>query len=89
MSGPVQGVRELAGLYYALLPAPLSLSAGSIVLTTSINRQWDQQQARTLHQGQAAFNTMLMAQTGIKPTRMTLTGERAPVAPEMAQKIYL
>lgn len=79
VSGPVRGIRELACLYYALLPPPsLSLSVGLIDLTTSINRRREQQLAWTLHQGQAAFNTMLMEQTGIKPTRKTLHWGNAP-----------
>lgn len=76
VSGPVRGIRELACLYYALLPPPpsLSLSVGLIDLTTSINRRREQQRAWTLHQGQAAFNTVLMEQNGIKPARKTLAG---------------
>lgn len=71
---------EFADLWFESA-AVIAASVGSIVLTTSIIRHLQQQHARTLHQRQAAFNTMLMEQTASssrgQPPLKTVTAKEA------------
>ncbi len=71
-SGP--GITVSSFLLRSTAFSPLSLCLGSMALTTSINRRWEQQRVWTLHQGQAALNTMLKEQTGIDPRGRCIVG---------------